>query len=240
MCMEAESPFPATRWSLIRKAGDSGRTPEAEDALNALCQTYWRPLYAFARWWGASAEEAPDLVQGFLSEFIGRGDFGRATPEKGRFRSYLRAAFEHHLIGERRREQSAKRGGGCVFLSLEEARDEEAWLARTDAGADPQQAYDRRWAQDVLRVALDRVKEDYERAGNDKACTVLLPALMQRSDDFATLGEQLGVSAGGARSAMHRMRLKLREALRWEVSQTVESPGDAEDEMRYLLKLLAG
>ena len=46
-------------------------------------------------------------------------------------------------------------------------------------------------------------------------------------------------TAGGARSAMHRMRLRFREALRAEIAQTVDTPQDLEDEMRYLLGLLA-
>ena len=233
----AES-FPATHWSIITAARE-GNGAEATAALDSLCRTYWRPLYAYARWWGAPREEAPDLVQGFLGHFIARGDLIRSDPEKGRFRSYLLGAFQNHLVSERRREQAAKRGGGRTFLSLEDAQQEEEWRGGAVADMGPQEAYDRRWAEEVLRQAMARVESDYRRAGSDSTCSVLLPALMDRSDDFASLGERLGVSAGGARSAMHRMRQKLREALRGEIAETVATPQEVDDEMRYLLELLA-
>jgi len=237
--MSAEAAeFPATRWSLILQVR-RGDERAAEAALDKLCRTYWRPLYAYARWWGASQEEAPDMVQGFLGSFIARGDINRSEPAKGRFRAYLLGAFQNHLVSERRKEQAAKRGGGCTFLSLEDAQSEESWRARAGAEMGPEEAYDLRWAEEVLREALARVEHDYQRAGSEKTYAALLPALLSRGDDFAAMGQRLGVSAGGARSAMHRMRQKLREALRMEVAETVANPQDLEEESRYLLELLA-
>ncbi|MFN0126734.1 MAG: RNA polymerase sigma factor [Verrucomicrobiales bacterium] len=230
--------FPATRWSLILHAGADGAEKSGR-ALDELCRTYWRPLYAYARWWGAPQQESPDLVQGFLAAFVSRGDLIRPSPEKGRFRAYLLAAFQNYLVSEKRREQAEKRGGGLTFLSLDEVRSEELWRDHAAAGIDPREAYDRRWAEEAMRQALARVEGDYRRAGSEAACEVLLPALMNRSEDFAALGERMGVSAGGARSAMHRLRQKLREALRAEVAETVVTPDEVDDEMRYLLDLLA-
>jgi RNA polymerase sigma factor (sigma-70 family) len=238
MSAASDNSFPATRWSLIQQVRTAGED-EAGAALDKLCRTYWRPLYAYARWWGAPQEEAPDLVQGFLGSFISRGDLIRSSPEKGRFRAYLLGAFQNHLVSERRREQAAKRGGGRAILSLEDAQSEESWRAQATAEMGPQEAYDRRWAEEVMRQALARVEQDYQRAGSEKIYTVLLPALMSHGDDFASMGKRMGVSAGGARSAMHRMRQKLREALRGEIAETVANSEDLEDEMRYLLTLLA-
>ena len=39
--------FVTTHWSVVLTA--QGRSPEADAALEALCQTYWMPLYAFIR-----------------------------------------------------------------------------------------------------------------------------------------------------------------------------------------------
>ncbi|HWB03679.1 MAG TPA: sigma-70 family RNA polymerase sigma factor [Verrucomicrobiales bacterium] len=230
--------FPATRWSLISQVR-TGSEAEAGAALDKLCHTYWRPLYAFARWWGAPPETAPDLVQGFLSSFIERGDLIRSSPEKGRFRAFLLAAFKNHLISARRREQAEKRGGGLIFVALEDACGEEKWRAAIEQEIGPEEAYDRRWAEEVMIQAMAQVENDYRRAGNETVFAVLKPALTGGGDDFASLGSRIGLSAGGARSAMHRMRQKLREALRGEIAQTVATPQDLEDEMRYLLGLLA-
>ena len=40
--------FDTTRWSLVMSAVE-GVGDEAREALAALCQAYWYPLYAFAR-----------------------------------------------------------------------------------------------------------------------------------------------------------------------------------------------
>ena len=125
-----------------------------------------------------------------------------------------------------------------VMVSLEDALGEEGWRAKAGAEMGPQEAYDRRWAEEVMNQALARVEQDYRRAGSENTYAVLLPALMSRGDDFTAMGERMGISAGGARSAMHRMRQKLREALRGEIAETVATPEDLEDEMRYLLTLL--
>src|SRR5207237_1377293 len=160
------------------------------------------------RWWGAPQETAPDLVQGFLSSFIERGDLARSSPEKGRFRAFLLAAFKNYLISAKRRECAEKRGGDCGFVALEEVWGEEEWRAVAVPEMGPEEAYDRRWAEEVMRQAMAQVENDYRRAGNESTFAVLEPALTGGGNDFTTIGRSLGLSAGGARSAMHRMRLR--------------------------------
>ena len=38
-------PFQTTNWTLIVRAGN-GDSTDARDALAALCETYWYPVYA--------------------------------------------------------------------------------------------------------------------------------------------------------------------------------------------------
>ena len=40
--------FATTRWSLVQAVGGDQETP-AREALGVLSETYWFPLYAFAR-----------------------------------------------------------------------------------------------------------------------------------------------------------------------------------------------
>jgi hypothetical protein len=37
-----------------------GESPAAQEALEKLCRTYWRPVYSFIRRQGAGREEADD------------------------------------------------------------------------------------------------------------------------------------------------------------------------------------
>ena len=54
--------FATTQWSVVLKAG-SADTTGCREALAALCETYWYPVYAFIRRSGANATDAEDLTQ---------------------------------------------------------------------------------------------------------------------------------------------------------------------------------
>ena len=77
--------FTTTHWSVVLAA--QGPSPAAEEALEKLCSTYWRPIYGFVRRQGTDAEEAKDLTQGFFALLLERRDLDAVRKEKGRLRS---------------------------------------------------------------------------------------------------------------------------------------------------------
>src|SRR5438128_9551345 len=112
--------FTTTHWSVVLAA--QGESPEAKAALEKLCRTYWRPLYAFVRRQGYSHEEAEDLTQGFFAVLLERRDFDSLRAEKGRLRSYLLVSLKHFLADERERAMAVKRGKGRSPIPLEDLR----------------------------------------------------------------------------------------------------------------------
>jgi len=56
--------FTTRRWSVVLAA--QGPSPAAEEALEKLCRTCWRPIYGFVTRQGVGPDEAKDLTQGFL------------------------------------------------------------------------------------------------------------------------------------------------------------------------------
>jgi DNA-directed RNA polymerase specialized sigma24 family protein len=61
--------FHTTRWTLVRQAAGS-EEPAAAQALSALCESYWYPVYAFIRRSGKGPHDAEDLTQGFFARLI--------------------------------------------------------------------------------------------------------------------------------------------------------------------------
>src|SRR5215831_17297207 len=104
----ANANFRTTHWSAVLAAGDEG-SPQAQEALAELCQTYWYPLYVYVRRRGNSATEAEDLTQSFFARFLEKNYIGDLTPGMGRFRSFLLACLKHFLAKEWQRAQTSKR-----------------------------------------------------------------------------------------------------------------------------------
>jgi len=76
--------FTTTQWTVVLQA--QGESPAAQEALEKLCRTYWRPIYAFVRRKGARPEDAEDLTQGFFALLLERKDLSTVRKEKGRLR----------------------------------------------------------------------------------------------------------------------------------------------------------
>ena len=115
--------FLPTHWSVVLQA--QGESPAAKEALEKLCRTYWRPVYAFVLRQGIRQEETEDLTQGFFALFLERKDLNAIRKENGRLRSYLLVSVKHFLADERRRAMAVKRGKGRRPIPLEELRDSE-------------------------------------------------------------------------------------------------------------------
>ena len=111
------SAFATTRWTLV--VGSQGRdTTLVRRALEELCQTYWRPVYAFVRRRGHAVHEAQVLTQEFFARLLASDGRKRADPARGRFGSFLLSAVKHFLANEWDKAKALKRGGDQVFVSI--------------------------------------------------------------------------------------------------------------------------
>src|ERR1700741_109892 len=110
--------FTTTHWSVVLEA--QGESRAAQEALESLCRTYWRPIYSFVRREGIRSEEAKDVTQGFFALILERKDFQSVRREKGRLRSFLLASLKHFMANERRDAATIKRGGGRPLIPFDE------------------------------------------------------------------------------------------------------------------------
>jgi len=231
-------PFATTHWSVVLEA--QGESPAAEEALEKLCRTYWRPLYSFVRRQGIRPEEAQDLTQGFFALLLERRDLNAVRKEKGRLRSYLLVSLKHFLADERRRAIAIKRGKGQRLIPLEELRANERADMEPADHLTAERIYERRWASTVLELVLGRLKDEYRAAGN----SVLFDRLKQLLPDEpgapsqSDIAAQLGMAENAVRQAFHRFRQSYQLLLRDEIAHTVATPADIEDELRHLISVV--
>jgi DNA-directed RNA polymerase specialized sigma24 family protein/tRNA A-37 threonylcarbamoyl transferase component Bud32 len=172
--------FATTRWTLVREAARVG-DPCAVEALGALFATYWQPLYRYARRKGKPVEDAEDLVQGFLAHLLATGGLRETDRNKGRFRAFLLASFNHWMINEWRHASREKRGGGISPLSFDWESAETGLSIDAPDERSPDKLYDREWALALLGKVLADLETLSCEEGNAAQFQKLKPCLTEDS-----------------------------------------------------------
>ena len=228
--------FPETAWSLVVSAG--GQTSErSSQALEKLCSIYWYPVYAYVRRKGHDVEAARDLTQEFFTLLVEKNYVSSADHERGRFRSFLLMAVQRFLLNDTDRNRAVKRGGGAPIDSLDSEDAEGRYRLEPSHNTTPEILYERRWALLILERALQRLKDRYP----PERFALLAPFLTGGAPrgDYERVASELGVSEGGLKVAVHRMRQQYRESLHAEISETVSEPEQVASEIQYLMEVLS-
>jgi RNA polymerase sigma-70 factor (ECF subfamily) len=221
--------FHATRWSLVLEA--RGRDVSGQAALSDLCAIYYKPVVSFLRREGRDEDSARDLAHAFFESLIA-GGVGEPDPERGRFRNFLLGALKHFLTNQRAAGLARKRGGSHEHIEW----DEESGGAATPAARDT--AFDRDWAMAVLANAMAAMETEHAR--RPELFRVLRPWLDPSNDrPQKQAAAELGMSETALKVAIHRLRVRWREHVRAAVLATLRDENDLDDEMRYLLEILA-
>lgn len=232
--------FATTRWSLILSAGDR-HSPDADRALESLCQAYWYPLYAFARRWGCSPEDAADRTQEFFARLLEKDFLLAADRTRGRFRSFLLIVFKRFLTNAHEREQAQKRGGGRGKLSIDAQTAEQRYAVEPSDAWTPEALFERRWALTVLEYVMDSLQSEYSARGKLELFEQCKPFLTGSGDaTYTDIAEKLQMTDSAVRVAVHRLRERFRDLLRLEVAQTIAADDSVEDELNHLRRALRG
>jgi RNA polymerase sigma factor (sigma-70 family) len=235
-----------TRWSVVLACADSGGDEEkAQAALGELCKIYWRPVFAFICRQGRSVPDAQDLTQDFFAMVLKGRLLQRADRNRGKFRSLMFKALENFLDDAFDKRHAQKRGGDVQFVSWDDLMaeapshfsipeyDSENWS--------PERIFDVRWAATVVERALRRLGDECEKRGRRRVFDVLSSCLAAEREDvsYAKFSKMLGQPEAAVKRLVHRLRERYRALLREEVAQTVETPDEIDDELRYLCAALS-
>jgi DNA-directed RNA polymerase specialized sigma24 family protein len=227
--------FPPTSWSAILPSGTAGGVDMA-----AVYDAYREPLVLYLLCLGHKPEDAADLLQGFFADLLRRDAPRGISPRKGRFRTFLITALKNYLSDQRDRLNAMKRGGGQTPLSVDEL------LAR--GGIDralvdrkgPDWAYDKAWANAVLKAALSQLESEMARADKSPLFAALAPVLYQDTGTapYREIAARLRTTEGAVKMAAKRVRDRLGVLIRQHVQATVADSRELEAELGYLIELL--
>lgn len=226
-----------TPWGLIHDVvhGDS---QIRSSGLNQLCARYREPVYRHIRRQALDEAEAEDLTQSFFLYVIQEDFFARPSPMHGRFRTFLIQAITWHISKARRLNKAIKRGGQVRIVPLQDhhiaAKSEDAPLPVEDVD------FNRDWAEHLLTIVFGELRSSYEGHGKVEVFDVLKAFLTMTSatPSHAEAAIQLGMSEATVRVAISRLRNRFRSLIREEISRTVTSSEQVDDEIRILISHL--
>jgi DNA-directed RNA polymerase specialized sigma24 family protein len=238
--MSASDVFETTRWSQVLAAKASNQ-PRAREALAALCQTYWYPMYVYIRRLGHGPDDAEDLTQSFFAELLRPGALAGVQPSKGKFRAFLLACCRHFLSHQRDHDRAQKRGGGRPTVSIDVRDAEDRYRNEPVDNISPEALFDRRWALTLLESVFGDLRADYAGRGKSALFEALKPQLTGGSEPprLAEVAARLGMTEGAVQVAAHRLRGRYREALLTRIGVTVSDPAEVEEEIRDLFAAVA-
>lgn len=232
--------FLETHWDVVLTAGQSAG-PEAESALEQLCQTYWWPLYACVRRRGYTRHDAQDLTQEFFARLLGTDSLRTVDRRKGKFRSFLLAALEHFLANEWRRTHTQKRGGQVAFVSIDAESAERSYVDLPTGNLTPAQVFEQQWAMTLLTETIARLQGEFTAAGKEalfEATKVFLTG-EKHAPPYAKLALELGTTEAALKTAVSRMRQRYGELLGKEIAKTVSTPDEVKEELYGLFSALS-
>jgi RNA polymerase sigma-70 factor (ECF subfamily) len=227
--------FATTHWSVVLSARDP-ESPQSLEALETLCRAYWLPLYTYARGLGKNSADAEDLTQGFFAALLEKDFLRAAARERGKFRTFLKVAFKRYLANEWDRQHAAKRGGFAVPVSIDQDLAEMRCASELSHNLQPDVLFDRQWAMTLLHRTLARLSEEYVSSGRAKLFEHLQGCLVRSESElsYAEIAARLGLTEAAIKMAVQRLRVRYREILKAEISETVTSPEEADEEIQQL------
>jgi len=232
--------FVTTQWTQVLEA--RGDSPEGRAALSDLCAAYYAPVFAFIRRNTPNEDVARDRTQEFFAGLLSRQSLGGVDPQRGRFRSYLLGAVKHFLADRRVRENRLKRGGGQRGEPLDAGTDTSPGLQLPDVNApSPDREFDRKWALTVLDRALAALEGEHLAIGKADQFETLKPWLTGDTENLsqAVAAKQLDLNESAVKVAIHRLRLRFREAIKLEIGRTLSDRNQMEEELGHLLSALS-
>ena len=214
-----------TLWSVIRQAHNEDESA-ARDAQRKLLEQYGS---AIQRYLNSKLPEAvaDDIYQDFAIKFV-RGDLQNASPDKGRFRTYIRSILFRQVADHFRK---IKRQGQHLDIQFVEPED-------NSSDAPLEEEFAEVWRDEILKKAWGLLEQ--LEIQSDKPWFSLLqmrvtnPAL--RSMQLAQwLSEKTGkpISSSNVRVLLHRAREKFAYFLIESISASLNSnsPNEIEDEL---------
>jgi RNA polymerase sigma factor (sigma-70 family) len=231
--------FQTTRWTLVLRAADR-HSIDGRKALAEMLELYWYPLYGYLRRQGYDSHEAEDLLQAFIARILEKDLFQDVAAGRGRFRNFLLVSLRRFAASAQERASARKRGGQSAIYSFDIHDADRRYASDPAHELTAERLFDRAWALELLHQALARLNESWETADKARVFKSLKGFLLpQRGEgSYREVADQLGMTEGAVKTAVHRLRAQFRQILCDQVAATLDRDELLEDEIHRLFAAL--
>ena len=194
MCVNDSISLYRTRGSLLLRL----KNPSDESGWREFYNLYGRMIFGYALHFNLSHAEAEDIVQEVVTKVFRQILSFDYSPERGRFRGWLKTVTKHAVIDfirrrERRRNNSVEyREHIEILLEEPECREDDIWRKEREKA--------------MLEVALQRV---YERVGT--CCRDVFELFVVERYSAREVGVRLDMEPNAVYACKHRMLKYIRE-----------------------------
>jgi RNA polymerase sigma-70 factor (ECF subfamily) len=210
-----------TAWTKVFAGGKEG--DNALQARKDLLVRYHEAVYHYFLLKIRNPHDAGELYTNFALRLMETSDLVKnATPEKGRFRHYLKAALHHMVLDYHRRRTRDRK---VQPLALDVAQHDVVSDQSGEAGGD----FPPIWRQELLNQAW-KALEKIEKKTGQLHYTVLRFQSDHPDLKAPQIADQLSAKMGkpfthdGVRQTLHRAREKYAVLLLEEVERSMENP----------------
>jgi RNA polymerase sigma-70 factor (ECF subfamily) len=206
--------FPSSIWTVILSVKD-----DPERVKDLVVRRYREPVYEFLRMKGLVHEDAEDVAQDVFIQICREEFLRKADREKGKFRTLVLAvtrnllAFFHRYQMAERRDRRRKVTLGDLDLPSDPAPDGD---------------FDQLWIKNLVRQALDRLKDD-----------PMVMALRQQMEglSYQEIAVGMGRQVHDVTNFIHRGKTRLRAEIERMITD-YSSKDEVPEEVAHLMKLI--
>ena len=126
-------------------------------------------------------------------------------------------------------------------MAIDQDAAEERYALEPADEASPERLFEKRWALTLLENIVAELREEFVASGKSELFDGLQPFLAWNSaeESYREVAGRLGVSENSARVTVFRMRKRYGELMRRHIAETVNSEEEVEEEMQFLMGVIA-
>jgi hypothetical protein len=225
--------FPSTRPSIVAAATSDDGT-RRRDAQETFVASYWKPIYKYIRIkWRKGNEDAKDLTQAFLTEFLDSG-LGRFDAARGSLRTFVRVSVDGFVSHDARAASRLKRGGGVIVLPMEDGAGDLVDFA-ADPGVSMEDYFHREWQRQIFALGVGDLRALAHAAGKEVPLAIFeAHDLVDDPPSYGVLAATFQLTPATVTNHLAWARRELRRLVLARIDAATASASEAAAEARAL------